>query len=143
MEPNQTNYQPSAPVQPQAPMPSSGGKVPTGVKIIGVLYYIGAGLTLLGSIAFFVGMNFIFPGLGTIGGIVLLVLAVLSFFVAKGLFKLKNWARIVVIILGVLGIVSAITDFSGGSILTLVINGAIVWYLTMSPVGKGAFKKVA
>ncbi len=143
MEPNQMNPEPIAPVQPQAPMAAPSGKLPTGVKIIGVLYYIGAAVGVLAAIAFFVGISFLFPGfgLGAIGGIIILVFAILAFFVARGIFRRKNWARIVVIVSSILGVIGGLTNLDDGGIVQLIINGLILWYLTMNANAKAAFKK--
>src|SRR3989344_4428979 len=115
-------------------------QIPTGVKIISVLYYIGAVLTFIfGLILLFSAdaLSEFIPGLGTlgiVGGIVLMGFGVLSFFIGRGLWKGSNWARIVAIILAVLGIISAIYAMTSGAIgsniINLLINLLIGWYLT-------------
>lgn len=143
--------------------PAATKTVPTGVKVISVLFYIGAGFTILGAILFILfggifaslfglsGMSF------TLFGIVLLILGVFEIFLARGLWKGRNWARIVVIIeLGV-GIIAAIIMFissislaglSGSSglimavfyfIVELAIDGLIGGYLLFSQKVKEAF----
>jgi len=71
-------------------------QVPTGVKVISVLYYIGAvfaflsGLVLIFSAS---ALSSIIPLLGTmgvIGGIVLMAVGVLGFFVGRGL---SQWSK--------------------------------------------------
>lgn len=57
-------------------------------------------------------------------GIIALALAVLTFFVARGLWKGKKWARIVAIILAALGIINSITNLGGGTII-----GVLIWNL--------------
>jgi uncharacterized membrane protein (DUF2068 family) len=75
--------------------------------------------------------------------IILLALAVLSFFVARGLWKAKSWARITAIILSILGVIFAIIGMVGGeigsNILGLILNGLIGAYLLFSEEVKKAF----
>ncbi|MBI2124625.1 hypothetical protein HYT92_02425 [Candidatus Pacearchaeota archaeon] len=129
-------------------------EAPTGVKVISVLYYIGAALELLLAIALFVGAGTIaskIPIIGAIGsglfivvGVVLLGLAVLSFFVARGLWKAQKWARIVAIIFSALGVLMALLGMVqgqiGSNVLSLVISGAIGGYLLFSKDVKAAFE---
>jgi len=62
----------------------------------------------------------------------LLALSVLSFFVARGLWKGQNWARIIEIIFAIIGgLIAILAVLSGniGSTINLGINGLIAWYL--------------
>jgi uncharacterized membrane protein HdeD (DUF308 family) len=138
--------------------------IPTGVKVISVLDYIGAGLfALFGVIMLIVGIialanpSFLqdtpdvfltsiagFIGiLMLIGGIILIGLSVLSFFVARGLWKGKNWARIVSIIFAGIGVIFSIIAMTQGNILNnlfnLAINLVIGGYLLFSSSVKKAF----
>ena len=129
-----------------------GQPVPTGVKIISVLYYIGAVFELIFGILLFVGsgaikskvpfLAFLGPFL-IIGGIVLVGLAVLSFFVGMGLWKGRNWSRIVAIIfavlLALLSIVGMVQGQIASNIVGLVINLAVGGYLLFSSDVKTAF----
>jgi|SRR3989344_149147 len=132
--------------------------VPTGVKIISVLYYIGAVFGLLFGILFIVGAGFIgsiasqIPligalgaGLFIVGGIIMIVFGILGFFIGRGLWKGRNWARIVAIIFACLGILIAIISMIQGSIISnifsLVINGIIGGYLLFSSKVKEAFAR--
>ena len=132
---------------------STGVKVvPTGVKIISVLYYIGAVFEVIFGILLFVGsgalkaqiplLAFLGPFL-IVGGIILLGLAVLSFFVGRGLWKGKKWARIVAIIFAVLGVLLAVLGMVqgqvAGNVVSLVISAAIGGYLWFSSGVKAAF----
>ena len=129
-----------------------GQPVPTGVKIISVLYYIGAAFELLLGIALFVGAGALkakIPFLAIlgpfliIGGIVLVGLAVLSFFVGRGLWKAQKWARIVAIIFAVIGVLFAVLGMVQGQItsnvISLIISAAIGGYLWFSNDVKAAF----
>ena len=130
------------------------GEVPTGVKVISVLYYIGAVVELLLAVALFFGAGAVASklplNLGALGsalfivlGIVLLGIAVLSFFVGRGLWKAQKWARIVAIIFSVLGVLFAILGMVQGqvasNVVSLVISGAIGGYLLFSSSVKAAF----
>ncbi len=136
--------------------PAKTKRVPTGVKAISILYYVGAVLMVLLAILFIVGAGAVstlleqYPILSALGsgvlilvGIIMIALAVLYFFVAKGLTELKSWARILVIVFSVIGFLSALsTLFSGdvaGSIFSLVINGVIGYYLWFGKEPKKAF----
>ena len=128
------------------------GQVPTGVKIISVLYYIGAVVELLLGIALFFGagalkakipfLAFLGPFL-IIGGIVLVGLAVLSFFVGRGLWKGQKWSRIVAIIFAALAVLLAIVGMVQGNIasnvISLVVSAAMGGYLIFSGDVKTAF----
>jgi hypothetical protein len=113
--------------------------VPVLVKVISVFYYIagvflilsGLSILLLGSI---IGFDIsIFSLLGSIGGILMIALGVLIFYVARGLYFGKNWARIFVIVLASLAIISSIFSMIGGevsnNIFSLIVNILIVCYL--------------
>ena len=128
-------------------------EVPTGVKVISVLYYIGAAVELLVAILLFVGAGTIaskIPIIGAIGaglfiviGVVLIGLGVLSFFIGKGLWKAQKWARIVAIIFAAVGVVLALLGMVQGQItsnmISLVISAAIGGYLWFSKDVKTAF----
>ena len=124
---------------------------PVGVTILAVLQFIGAGLCVLLGILVVVGAGAGFlgsmtQGQGGTGGLMAMVggaLSVFFFVVAAiaallgwGLWSLKNWARIAVIVLSALGAVLsllALLNFSSaiivGVIIRLAINGVIIWYL--------------
>jgi|HubBroStandDraft_1064217.scaffolds.fasta_scaffold70738_2 hypothetical protein len=88
---------------------------PAGVTILGVLAFIGAGLLVLAALGMFLGGAILAnmaarPGMGMIagaGGVALgvffLVIAALYAVIGTGMFKLQNWARILVIVLSFLG----------------------------------------
>jgi hypothetical protein len=91
-------------------------QVPTGVKVISVLYYIFAGISVTSALVSIIGgtalVSTLFGSLGEIVtlfysiyivvGILSLGLGVLCFFIARGLWRAKNWARIVVIVFSIL-----------------------------------------
>ncbi len=135
---------------------SDGQSVPTGVKVIAVLYYIGAVLGIIFGLLFLVGagaigsiasqipvLGALGAGLFVVGGIILIGLGVLGFFVGRGLWKARPWARIVVIIFAALGILMAVISMIQGSIASnifnLVIQLIIGGYLLFSNNVKQAF----
>ena len=92
-------------------------QAPLGVKIISIIYYIASVMLILSAIAIFVKgasmSNAIAKSLGPLGvgflgslisglaiflGIILLAFSILDFFIGRGLWKLQNWARILVAI---------------------------------------------
>ena len=129
-----------------------GESVPTGVKVISVLYYIGAVVELLLGITLFFGagalktkvpfLTFLGPFL-IIGAVILIGIAVLSFFVGRGLWKGQKWSRIVAIVFAALGVLLAIVGMVQGQIASnvvgLVISAAVGGYLLFSSDVKAAF----
>jgi uncharacterized membrane protein (DUF2068 family) len=137
------------------------GNVPVGAKIISILYYIGAVLLVILGIIMLVGAGMLgtltqsIPLLGMLGafgaalfiviGIIMILMGILFFFVGKGLWKGKNWARWVAIVLAIIGIIIAIASmFSpkgiASNIVSLIINLIIGGYLLFSKGVKSAFK---
>ena len=83
-------------------------EMPTGVKVISVLYWIGADLAIIYGLIMLLGAGAItsmMPALATFGGLIVAMgvvfigLGVLYIFTALHLWKGKNWARIVVLVL--------------------------------------------
>jgi len=92
---------------------------PTGVTILAVLCFVFAGLALLAALALMFmggmlgqmvessGMGTMLAGAGAIVGVVVLIGAALYFLVGFGLWKLKNWGRILAIVFVALGLIGA------------------------------------
>lgn len=132
---------------------SSGGKeVPAFVKVISVLTYISAGFFILGAIFLMISSGLLaslipilafFSTFAILVGIGMIGFAVLLFFVARGLWKGKSWARIVAIILysisAILAIWSLISGISFSLILNSVVSLLFVGYLLFSKKVKEAF----
>ena len=143
---------------------------PTGVTVLAVLQFIGAGFCVIGGLLMMVGGTFLAAILGratasgegstamagmgaligVVGGVFCLVLAVLYGVVGWGLWGLKNWARIVTIVLAaigalfqVMGMVGSMLHFRIGTmiwhLIWIGVNGLIVWYL-VQPQVKSAFE---
>jgi hypothetical protein len=140
---------------------------PTGVTIIAVLDFIGAGFCVLAGLAMMLGGGFMatmmgqqdggagagFLGaIGAAAGVFFLVCAAVAVLLGWGLLKLKEWARIVTIVLAALGAVGALFGLLGVMghfaavavffvLIRLAINGLIIWYL-LQPHVKAAFQGV-
>jgi hypothetical protein len=136
---------------------------PTGVILIGILYIIGAILSFLAGVAaFFFGgalmmhaaaygmpVTGMAGGFGAFLGVMLLVFGALSLIIAIGLFGLKNWARVVAMILsaigavfGLLAVFALMVHFAiimaFWQMIKIAINVLIAWYLNQAEV-KRAF----
>jgi hypothetical protein len=128
-------------------------KIPLGVKLISILYFLAGISSILIAI-----LSFTYPNLfnnipdfnlGSFGpqvmimfGIVMLILSVISFIVAVGLLKRKNWARITVIVISIINILGGILSIIEGSWISsinLIVNLVIVLYLTISKKVRIAF----
>lgn len=133
---------------------------PVGVTILSILDFLGAAGMLLLAILCFVGGGFLatlgqnsqasgaagfgaLMGMGAaVIGVVFLVVAIICALIGWGMWKLKNWARILTIILCALGVLarlwSLVHMFSVFSIIVLLIDALIIWYLLKADV-KAAF----
>ena len=138
---------------------------PTGVTILAILNFLGAGLYALLAVLFFLigaggaasgvldemggGAAAFLLGLGAAVGVILLIFAAIGLAIGIGMWKLRNWARIVTIVLvglslllGVLGLLGSLISFELGSLIFQAIFVAlyawIIWYL-FQPHVKQAF----
>ena len=149
------------------PKPSNlkGKKIPLGIKIISILYFIESILMLLIPLAIFVTFVIIGNSLagvagggiaGAFGGIfggimfvILLPFIVLFIIVAHSLRKGRNWSRIIAIIISAIIVALTITELIGSksiwgiiiSSLTILINLTIAIYLTINKNIKTFFMK--
>ena len=127
------------------------------VKIIAILGYITAALSVIGGIFLFFGGTFLsavmpFFGEDIIGSalvgtlmvvlaIVAIIFGVVTFIIALNLWKFKNWARIVEIIFAAIGILSSLPSlFTGKGIIGLVINAGIFYLLAINKDVRKLFK---
>jgi hypothetical protein len=143
---------------------------PTGVTIIAVLDFLGAGLCVLGGLLMFMGGSIvasifnaaaangaagaapaagIMGSIGVIAGVIALLLAAFAVAIALGLLKLKNWARVTTIVFSVLGLLGNLNGFRAGMssalvgpVIGLVLNIWIIWYM-LQPHVKAAFGQTA
>jgi len=128
-------------------------KTPTGVKIISVLNYIGSVISLIVGIILILGAKMIsnllpslLPSTGLIItlGVLFIALAILSFFIARGLWQGKKWARTLTLIFIVIGIISALYNliYLMGiveNIISLIIDLVIGGYLMFNKKAKEFF----
>ena len=137
---------------------------PTGVTILAVLEFIGAGFLILLGLLLLVGMGMlgamggggeggrflgVLGALGAAAGVVVIIVAALPLAIGIGLWKLKNWARILVIIFATIGALGntarVIFGLSSGEMFNVVggivglgIQALILWYM-FQPHVKQAF----
>ena len=130
-------------------------RMPLGVRIIAILYWIGAAFCAIGGLLMLVGSGFIaalvsqIPVIGVLGpsffialGLFALALAVVNTWVGIGLWKGRNWARIVALVFACLGLANQLFSLGNGKssgIITLIIHGVIIWYLGFNKDIKKAF----
>jgi hypothetical protein len=143
---------------------------PTGVTVIAVLDFIGAAFCVIAGLLMFAGgamLGSLFSaaanangtaapgagflaGMGAFLGVIFLVIAIVVIFVAVGLLKLKNWARVTTIVLSALGLLGNLAKFTqgmGGSgivwtIVALAYYIWVIWYM-LQPNVKAAFGQTA
>jgi len=121
--------------------------------VIAVLMIITGLLLLLGALVI-VAAAFWASSVGDAGdllgpvyglfGVIMLIIALAYLGLAMGLLRLRPWARSVARVLAVIGLLSALLSVLAGdmtSILSLVFNVIIVWYLGRQDV-RAAFEPV-
>ena len=141
---------------------------PTGVTVLAILDFIGAGLCVLGGLGMILGGGFMatmmsqqggqgsagaagfLAGLGAVAGVFMIIMGGVAALVGFGLWKLKEWARIVSIILAgisgafqLFGLLGSLAHFNlfavVWSLFWLAIDALIIWYL-LKPEVKAAFQ---
>jgi len=119
---------------------------PTGVtilvvlEVLGGIISIGGGLLLFGVAAIVRG---IFGLIALVLGVVIAILGAISLFLAYGLWNAKGWAWTWALIFAIIGAIFAIVGLAQGhvgNILSLIINGVIIYYLN-TPHVKAFFGK--
>lgn len=136
-------------------------KRPFGLTLVAILMWIGAGLLALGSLGFFLlgavavtsgadgPMSQLFAHMGTVGGALFLVLAVVYAALAVYLLRLADWARSAAIAFIAFGMTFAIGGIAASlphpdvmvfawQLFVIATDLWILWYLTRSHV-KEAF----
>jgi hypothetical protein len=142
---------------------------PTGVTIIAILYFLNAAVTILAGLALLgigsvaglaagggkagapegaAAIGFL-VGLGVVGAVICFIFAALPLATGIGLWKLKNWGRVIAIVLGViwacfqaLGLLGSLMHFEIFSMMVgLIMLGLNVWIILylMKPHVKAAF----
>lgn len=140
---------------------------PLGVTILAVLNFIGAVLLVIGGLLFMLGMGMagaaagrggevggmagmgFLMALGAVAGVIFIVFGVIGGAIGIGLWKLKNWARIVTIVLtaisllmGLAGLAMSLVSFDVFrlvfQLIFIGIYAWILWYM-FQPHVKDAF----
>lgn len=107
---------------------------PLEVTILAVLNTLGGLLTLVaGALAFGATAGSILAAFGLVPGVFMILLDLFQLFVAGGLWTGRRWAWVLALILGILGVISALLSLPT-SIPSLFINGVIVYCLFTKPV---------
>lgn len=111
---------------------------PLGVTILAVLNAL-SGLAMLaaGAVAFGVTSGSIFAALGIILAVFMVLLGLFQLFIAWGLWTGRRWAWFLALIFGILGVIFGLMGLLGGSltsVVSLLINVVIVYYLYTQPV---------
>ena len=140
---------------------------PVGVTILAILNFIGAAFCLLGGIGMILGGGFIatmlsqqsqgsagaagvLAGLGAAAGVFIIIMGGVSALLGFGLWKLKEWARIVSIVLygisgafQLLALLGSLAHFNVfafvWSIFWVAVDAFVIWYL-LKPEVKAAFQ---
>jgi hypothetical protein len=109
---------------------------PTGVTILTVLYALESLLVIFGGVAL-IGLGGAIAGslgaaIGAIIGIPMILIGLVMLFVTYGLWMGKGWARFIAIIFVILSLLvnlAGALGLSPSSIIGLLINLLILWYL--------------
>lgn len=133
-------------------------EVPEGIKILSVLYFSGSAILVFFGAMFLnlfdglrqgvaevpAGFNFS-PAVLLLLAFLFFALAIFEYFLAKGLWNLKNWARVVTAVFAVLGVVGSFSNLASGmyasGIFALAVSLLIGWYLLFNESVKKVFKK--
>jgi hypothetical protein len=147
-----TESMPPAPMAPPPAAPVTGR--PTGATVISIietvlgvlLSIVALGALFLGSIAGGLGglsdveggaaVGGILAGLGFFFGIIAVLLAVLYFAIAYGVWKGRPWAWTVGVVVSIIGLVFAVLGLTGGITVSTIISLAlpiVVLYYLMQP----------
>ncbi|MDG6903291.1 MAG: hypothetical protein JRN56_01060 [Nitrososphaerota archaeon] len=113
---------------------------PMGIAILAILEILGGLLILLLGLAvaavsgtLFSALGLAIPaGIGVAAGGVVVIFGLLGLLVGWGLWTGRGWARILAIILSGLGVLASLVGLALGSIpslVGLVIDGFILWYM--------------
>jgi hypothetical protein len=96
--------------------------------------FLGSLVPLAGQTQDFAGdiSSTMLGGFGVASGAVMLALGIASLVIAYGLFKGRGWAWTAAVVLSIIGIVMSVVSIvtgNFGSIVSLIIDGIIIYYL--------------
>ena len=138
------------------PKPARKKEIPLGVKLISILFYIGAVFIFLSGVIMILSLfgisatdlSLIEEALGissaeitnalTVSGIVLIIFGVIFFFIGRGLWRLKSWARVLTLIIAIIVFIGSLTPPI--NLISLIVAAIVVWYLLFSKNVRAAFK---
>lgn len=117
-------------------MSGTGIERPTGVTILSVLAFIvgifgalgGLLVVAAGTAAAAYGFG-IEGGLAVVIGALVLIVGLLWLAVGWGLWNINKWGYQLAMILAIIGIILALPGIAGAGIVTIIINGIIIYYL--------------
>jgi len=117
-------------------------QVPTIIKIISIIFYIGAVVGILTGITILYDRSIItdlMPELAEASGAAIIAIGafaiiagIVNAFTGRGLWKLKNWARILAMIIAIIGVVQNIVPVFAGNlsaIFVIAVDILIVYVL--------------
>jgi hypothetical protein len=133
------NMPPPPPGYGYGVQPQRGG-LPSGVNVASILFFVVGGLSVLGGLILLLASTFTTAG-HTIGAVALIV-GLVEIWVGVALRQLKQWARLVGLVLACLGaILQLIGLIAGGytGVVGLVLNVVII-YMLMRPDSRQAFE---
>ena len=114
-----------------------GGEKPTGIVVLAVLYIIeglfglaGGAMMMGGGAILGMGHYHFSAALFSLIGAIVIIIALIDFAIAYGLWKLQPWARTAAIIFAIIGLLG----FPIGTVISII----ILWYL-FKPEIKEAF----
>jgi|GEM_PF-5846419 len=105
-------------------MPGKNKGMPTALKVIQWLLIIGAVFSLLSGLSFFSFAPF--------AGVLALISAAASLVIIWGINKRAMWAYWLLIALIIYSVITVFVSWRGGNVITLVIDGIILYYITKS-----------
>ena len=119
---------------------------PTGIAILAVLQALGGLASLAGGILGLIGATFLggfypqgVPGFvsGFVGifGVFMIILAIVNFVVVYGFWTGQGWSWTIGIVVAGISIITSLSSLPS-SLFSLIINGAIIYYLTRPYVKK-------
>ena len=129
-----------APAAAPTPAPASGAR-PMGVKVIVALYVI---FGIIGAIWGFMTLGETAAEEGAVVGVPLIIGGLIGVVLGLFLWKGKNWARIVAIVLSILALLGGITSLGSSTInalVNIVLGAVIAWYLLMNAGAKAFYGK--
>lgn len=97
---------------------------------MGGLFFLGIGALIFLAGAFVSQLTALIPGVvvGAIG-VVLMIIGLVTFFIAYGVWNGRGWAWTVGIVFAALGLIMGLTTLPSG-IINVLFNALIIYYLT-------------